>query len=77
VFLHALRALLHRDGTALVAAKRFYFGVGGSTAAFVAAAARYGDMKCQRIKVYQDGRSNIRELVAVTWRKPAGAVRAV
>jgi hypothetical protein len=65
--IRVLRQLLHRTGHALIAAKRYYFGVGGSTAAFRQLLARYGDMSCELVAVYEDGASNIREILCVRW----------
>ena len=46
----------------LVAAKRFYFGVGGSTDEFIN---QYGSEVCDKAKIYEDKSSNIREIVAI------------
>jgi hypothetical protein len=49
-----------------VAAKRFYFGVGGGTAAFVAQLdAKHTGLRHSVARVFEDGSSNIREIVLV------------
>ena len=61
------------DGVALFAAKRFYFGVGGSTDAFSAAVTVHAPgLRCDVVAVYEDGGSNIREIVALS-RTPVPA----
>jgi hypothetical protein len=50
-------------GVAFVAMKRYYFGVGGGSDAFCSACHRYG-LETELVKVFQDGKSNIRDL----WR---------
>lgn len=61
---------LKRDGIALVACKRYYFGVGGGSDAFVNAANHmvlrdedvHLGLKLDLIREYDDGKSNIRDL---------------
>ena len=63
-----LRGVLsRRGGVALLAAKRYYFGVGGGTREFEVIAAAAG-FDVSRAAVYDDGASNIREVLRVTWR---------
>ena len=52
-------------GVALLAAKRFYFGVGGGTRRFMAAAAPAAGLRCEVLAVVEDGRSNVREVLRV------------
>ncbi len=67
ILIKSIRNILHINGSALIAAKRYYFGVGGSTAEFIRQVNQYGDMKCAPVRIYQDGSSNIREIVLVQW----------
>ncbi len=53
---------------ALVAAKRFYFGVGGSTLEFRKLVERDGEMMATVVKTLEDGVSNIREIIKLTWQ---------
>lgn len=52
-------------GVAYVAAKRYYFGVGGSTAAFLDLCKRRGGVACKMVHTVVDGQSNIREIFEV------------
>jgi 2-polyprenyl-3-methyl-5-hydroxy-6-metoxy-1,4-benzoquinol methylase len=60
-----LAALLRPGGVALLAAKRFYFGVGGGTRRFMASAAPAAGLRCEVVAVVEDGRSNVREVLRV------------
>lgn len=73
VLLQLLKTLTAKPhGVAFVAAKRYYFGVGGSTQALMdlvnADAERGGGMVGKTVHVWEDGQSNIRELLALTWQ---------
>jgi hypothetical protein len=57
--------LKYDTGIGLVSMKRYYFGVGGSTDVFKEAASSYGLM-VKLIREYNDGSSNIRDLLLVT-----------
>lgn len=69
-----LRHLVPQSGVALVAAKRFYFGVGGGCDAFRAAAEeerieinnRAFKLSCETVELYDEGNGNIRELLKTT-----------
>lgn len=63
---------LARDGLALVASKRFYFGTGGSTQYFRQQAALDGRLACVDVAVVNTGRGNIREVMRVSWREGQG-----
>lgn len=63
-----IRELLSADGTALIAAKSYYFGVGGSVAEFKDLVASDGQFQCRTVRVWEDGASNRRECLAVTRR---------
>uniref|UniRef100_A0A7S4FCT4 protein-histidine N-methyltransferase n=1 Tax=Chrysotila carterae TaxID=13221 RepID=A0A7S4FCT4_CHRCT len=52
-------------GAALVAAKSYYFGVGGSVADFRAVVGADGDFECETVQIFEDGRSNRREVLLV------------
>ena len=64
-----------QGGVALVAAKRFYFGVGGGTAAFLSLLRKQRAgagvaLSAEVVRVFEDGASNIREILRVV--KPRG-----
>ena len=61
----------HHAGVALIAAKSYYFGVGGSVAAFQALVAAEGapEFGWRTVRTFEDGASNRREVVAVTRAK--------
>ncbi len=73
-----IRSLLSPRGVALIAAKRYYFGIGGSTDAFLDLV-REDDEKKEWIAsvghVVEDGRSNIREILVIR-RTEEGVKRA-
>ena len=52
-------------GIALISMKRYYFGVGGSTDVFVEEANKLGGLVVTLIQEYNDGKSNIRDLLRV------------
>ena len=54
------------SGVALIATKRFYYGVGGGTEAFIsfASAPKYG-LAVTKLRAFQDGHSMIRDLLQV------------
>uniref|UniRef100_A0A7S0CBI4 Uncharacterized protein n=1 Tax=Proboscia inermis TaxID=420281 RepID=A0A7S0CBI4_9STRA len=59
------RHLKPQAGVAYVATKRYYFGVGGGSDAFREAATKL-QLRVDVAGVYDDGKSNIRELLKVT-----------
>jgi hypothetical protein len=63
-----LAQLRRPSGVALVAAKSYYFGVGGSVAAFRSRVEADGRFTCSTVKVIEDGASNRREVLAIRWR---------
>lgn len=79
-FVCALRRVLANDGTALIATKTLYFGIGGGSLAFRRAIAESeeralrdgsgGDriLHVEQLREYADGKSNVRELLKVTWK---------
>ena len=53
-------------GVCLVAAKSYYFGVGGGTNAFASYCETYfGALRVERVKTISDGKSNVREILAI------------
>jgi hypothetical protein len=60
--LAAIAAALSPSGCALVAAKSYYFGVGGGAAQFAAAAERHG-LTVRVVARLSDGASNVREIM--------------
>ena len=50
-------------GVALIAAKTYYFGVGGGTAAFVDLVNKEGGMRVATVATLDDGASNKREIL--------------
>lgn len=54
------------SGAAYVAAKSYYFGVGGGTAAFQRLVQQDGCYECTRVAVLDDGLSNKREILRLT-----------
>jgi len=57
------------SGEALVATKRYYFGCGGGVAALEAEVGRIDRLCCEVVWSAEDGRSNVRDIVRVFWRK--------
>ena len=54
---------LSSTGSALIASKRFYFGVGGGTYTLQTLVEAAGILSYDVLQVYEDGHSNIREIV--------------
>ena len=55
---------LSDNGVALIASKRFYFGVGGGTLVLTELIRqRGGVLSCELLEVFEDGHSNIREII--------------
>lgn len=69
-------SLVSAGGVALIAAKRYYFGVGGSTTQFVQLLQEQASDELQHrvVKVIENGVSNLREIVEVTFRTSPSAV---
>lgn len=55
-------------GCALIASKRFYFGVGGGTYSLQSLVEADGRLAYELVQVYEDGQSNIREIIALRYR---------
>ena len=63
---HLQNLLLHvlkPTGVAFIAAKRFYFGVGGGVASFRQLTSNIGKAETEIIASYEDGASNIRDVI--------------
>lgn len=59
-----MRAHLQVDGVALIASKKYYFGVGGGTFELEHMAKKSDStLRYTLIRSYDDGHSNIREIV--------------
>jgi len=67
--LAATKACMRRGGTLWVAAKSHYFGVGGGLAAFKAQVAADGVFGVDVAWSFDDGASNMREVLALTFTK--------
>lgn len=67
---HLVRSHLAPGGTALVAAKSYYFGVGGSVAAFQTLVTGEGapEFTWRALRTFEDGASNRREVFAINRR---------
>ena len=61
---HCLKKNANENAIALVAAKRYYFGVGGSTATFMQLCDETS-LSCDVVKEIMDGASNVREIIRV------------
>ena len=66
------------DGKAFIAAKRYYFGVGGSTSNFTElvkqlnlrqSAVDKRQLICEKVATLADGNSNIREILKLSYSK--------
>jgi hypothetical protein len=55
---HALSA----RGVCYVAAKSYYFGVGGGTSAFTTFCEKFFDLTVDKVETVSDGKSNVREI---------------
>ena len=62
---------LKPDGVALIAAKTYYFGVGGGTDMFTALVKKDGRCKIEVAEKYADGSTNVREMLKLTLLPPA------
>ena len=63
-----MQCLKPRTGRALIAAKTYYFGVGGGTASFRRLLAEDGTFEATTAAVHADGASNKREILSLTCR---------
>jgi len=61
---------LSEDGVCFLAAKSYYFGVGGGTHAFSKHCERFG-LRAENAETLSDGKSNVREILIIRKVKPA------
>ena len=61
-------------GVALVAAKSYYFGVGGGARSFRSRLEHEGDFAVECVRTLSDGASNVREILKVTWAREGDGV---
>jgi len=59
---------LHERGVCYVAAKSYYFGVGGGTNAFTTYCETHFNFTVERLKTFSDGKSNVREILLLRKR---------
>lgn len=72
--LACIKACLKRPGgEAYIAAKSYYFGVGGGTAAFRQLVQADGALRVEGCRLYEDGASNRREILRLAWVEAAPA----
>jgi hypothetical protein len=62
---HLLQTHLAPGGIALIASKKYYFGVGGGTMELQNLVAQNRDMQSTVVFTAADGRSNVREIIEV------------
>lgn len=60
-----IEAHLSDTGVALIASKRFYFGVGGGTLELTELIRQRSALSCEVLEVFEDGHSNIREIISL------------
>jgi hypothetical protein len=60
-----IEAHLSNTGVALIASKRFYFGVGGGTLELMELIRQCSALCCEVQQVFEDGYSNIREIISL------------
>ena len=60
---------LSATGEAIVATKRYYFGCGGGVAALENEIGRVDRLCCEVVWSAEDGRSNVRDILRVFWKK--------
>jgi protein-histidine N-methyltransferase len=63
-----LQCLKKPSGVCYVAAKTFYFGVGGGIAAFLSLVKESEDMEAHPVKVIDDNSSVRREILILRWK---------
>ncbi len=63
-----LKNYLSKNGKALFATKKFYFGVGGSSSEFMYFIKEKGEFEVNKIKEINDGISNLRLIVEIKWK---------
>ena len=63
--------LKYPSGYGIIANKRYYFGCGGGSDAFISAITEFsnGLLKVETIQIFDSGSGNIRELLKITWKQ--------
>lgn len=64
-----LKKHLAVDGIALIASKKFYFGLGGGTLTLEDMIKRQNVFSFRLLKIFDDGASNIREIISISWKR--------
>ncbi|GAB5360338.1 hypothetical protein AAMO2058_000618900 [Amorphochlora amoebiformis] len=62
----AIDQLLAKEGECYVAAKRYYFGIGGGILTLLQEVSRYRDLKVEVVRVFDDGKSNLRDIAVIS-----------
>lgn len=70
--LDLISRLMAPGGCAIICAKTFYFGVGGSTAAFLDLVERHETLTARVVEKLADGSSNVREIIEVRFNSYTG-----
>jgi hypothetical protein len=60
-----LKEKLKNPGICFISSKKFYFGVGGGTSQFIEFVKQKGDFDIYVVKEYNDGISNIRQIIEI------------
>lgn len=63
-----VQGLRPKVGQAWIAAKSYYFGVGGGTASFIQLVDRDGTFEVKAVDVIDDGASNKREILLLSFK---------
>ena len=64
-FYSILKNKLKKPGICFICSKKFYFGVGGGTSQFIDFVKAKGDFSVSVVKEYNDGISNIRQIIEI------------
>jgi SAM-dependent methyltransferase len=64
-FYQILKEKLKNPGICFISSKKFYFGVGGGTSQFIEFVKQKGDFDIYVVKEYNDGISNIRQIIEI------------
>jgi SAM-dependent methyltransferase len=66
-FYSILKQKLNKPGICFICSKKFYFGVGGGTSQFINFVEQKGDFSVRVVKEYNDGVSNIRQVIEIKY----------
>ncbi|RDY06860.1 Histidine protein methyltransferase 1-like protein [Mucuna pruriens] len=64
----SIQCLQHPDGVVYMAAKKYYFGVGGGSRRFLSVVEKDGVMTCSLVAEITDGSSNVREVWKLAYK---------